>query len=1367
MKATDWRRFAVTFAVVAVALMVFSVLGSANIGAMPAGGSPSGGTSAAASAPSVTASTAPAASASTAATSPATCTEPHNCEIQSYLLAPGGTTSLDPSVAYYTVPYETILNVYQSLITFNGTQTGPNPSNWTPVLAACTPGSVQCTSEFGSSLVVNNQYYTFVLDGGAQFYDPSTGAHWGVYPSDVMFSLARTMSFGNLPYEEFYNGWIQEQWALPAGNATWDGGIHGLFNNTPQNILSSMLVNDSTYCPASAMVAPYNGCITMDTGASGQTWPYFLELIGDSLGASVTPCGWFTAQDAGLPGFYSSAANGDGPCLLPGNVTSTSDPGFSSWLSSTPATAWDAVQELAASAPESPQPNVQYAMVGSGPYFLVPGSAAPGGGAGGVGGYTLGTNPYYTQPIACTGVTGGAFGCEPPAGSYIPNVVQTYENDDTIGVQALIGGTASTASWDPSHTPTIKQLVSEGKYDLLTNISGGTANWFMPFEEQVNLTNEHAIDPTGKFNVPTNFLEDNGLRNFLTQAYPYATIQNTVWTVDGLQTTVQYGGAIPPGQSTYYPSNITWPYLNNGGVPNTNPNDVDGAAWWWAQITNPSSPVYDAQAAACSSSSPCQWPIIGWVGNPSLDNAITDWIDSVSSLTGGALQPYSFDLVATGQGFYGQIAYGQGNGSMPVYNWGWVADYNDPTDFFLPMWQPNGTYTFAMGTYPAMYQAETNSASCGHDELNNYTDLIYWANYPDNAIPTSCEGVAYQVMNAWINADAHEANQAERTLTFNLVEHIGNELALMVYVYCNLANYVYGPWLSPTGINVNPAVGAAETQTWYTWTYASNVFSATFTESGLPSGTSWSVTLAGVAKSSTSTTIQFTGETNGTYPYTVTYSAGYAASPASGSVVINGANAGVSVAFTAIPTPTYPLTISESGLVAGTPWGVTLADVGAQTTTGTSVTFQLAAGTYNYTLAPVIGYSTPSPGETTLASPGQTVQVTYVAQSTATYAVNFQEVGLPVNMSTGENAPWGVTMSGVTYDSITNWNNFTVLNGTYTFALLVPSGFTPAASTGFVVVNGADINVLVPLSPAGASFATTFTETGLPAGASWTVTLNGFGQSGTGTTIVFAMPNGTYNWSTTTIGGYTTSPWSGTVSVSGAVAGVTVAFVQFTYPVTFFEDGLPSGSSWSVTAGGATYTSTTYYLTVNLPNGTNAFTAAGPSGYVATPTQGGVLVSAAPASQVILFAEEFAVTFTETGLPSGSSWSVYFSDQPPLTGTGSTLSALSPNGTFGYGVAGPSGYYASGGTVTVSGAATGVTVSFSKTSSSSGIDSTTGLSTLAYALIGLFVLLTVVFLVLAITARRKQPPASPPQSWSADNESTNQGEGSQSPPPSS
>ncbi|HTW39528.1 MAG TPA: ABC transporter substrate-binding protein, partial [Thermoplasmata archaeon] len=640
---------------------------------------------------------------------PQTSGGPHPGTLEGYEIAPSGMTSEDPAVAYDTVSFEPILNIYQTLISYNGSST----SNFVPELSTCVPGgpsnglsttSVSCQTIYGQSLIVDNsqgnpQYWTFPISN-ASFYDPATGAHWQVYPSDVMFSLARTMSFADLPGPGVLNGWIQTQALMPLGDPTWDGGIHAPFNNTPGNIMTSMLINDSTYCPAAALAA--NGCITFNAFGEGTDWPFFLELVADPLGAGVVPCGWFTAQDAGIPGWSgSAAAHGDGPCLLPGGATNTQAPSFTNYLSTLTPTAWDSFQMLALNHP-AVQSGVRFNMVGSGPYFE---SAV-----GQTTGYTLESNPYYVEPANCAGVGGG---CEPAPGSYIGKVVVTYESSTTEGLAQYEAGQADYSWFIASDTSSVLQLQSEG--DIGIYYSPTISTYFLPFDLNFSLTAEAAIDPNaGELNVPGNFFASNTVRDLLVHAYPYTSIENTVWTVDGIQYYHNYGGAIPIGMGNYYPTNVSFPY--QGGDPCTGStqsscNDsVNSALWWWQQGTNPSSPYYDAELAACTSDNPCSFPIIGELGTPGLDAAIVDYIQEVGIITDGAIVPYSFDLSFPDLVQYSSI--GGGQNPMPLYNLGWAPDYPDPTDYMAAMYYANGTYTYGDGTYQVLeQQAQYNQAS--------------------------------------------------------------------------------------------------------------------------------------------------------------------------------------------------------------------------------------------------------------------------------------------------------------------------------------------------------------------------------------------------------------------------------------------------------------------------------------------------------------------------------------------------------------------------------------------------------------------------------------------------------------------------------
>ena len=87
------------------------------------------------------------------------------------------------------------------------------------------------------------------------------------------------------------------------------------------------------------------------------------------------------------------------------------------------------------------------------------------------------------------------------------------------------------------------------------------------------------------------------------------------------------------------------------------------------------------------------------------------------------------------------------------------------------------------------------------------------------------------------------------------------------------------------------------------WAYSPSVaapsyYTVTFTETGLSSGTSWSVTFNGVTEKSTTSKIVFTNEVNGTYSYTVGSVASYKLTKdGSGTVHVSGANQSVDVTY--------------------------------------------------------------------------------------------------------------------------------------------------------------------------------------------------------------------------------------------------------------------------------------------------------------------------------------------------------------------------------------------------------------------------------------------------------------------------------------
>ncbi|MCI4368176.1 MAG: PKD domain-containing protein [Thermoplasmata archaeon] len=709
-------------------------------------------------------------------------TSPHPGTIISYELAPGGAAGEDPAIDYETVGAEAIYNVYQPLIMYNGTQTGPGWENFVPVVATCVPGSPQCQNLYGSTLV-NGWNYTFVIGASGGFYDPATKASWGVWPSDVLFSYARTIGFANLPCVTCNPGWIQTQALLSSGNVTWDS-IHGAYNNTPQNVFNAITVN-GTDCPALAL-SQEHGCVTFSAYGNHHIWPYFLELTADPLGGAIVPCGWFSAQAQGAAIPYWTAGNvsgpGDHPCPLPGS------PGYGVAPSATPATGWDHWEQLGSGAFGSFAGHVQFNMVGSGPYALTPNGYLAGSS------YTLQANPAYAQNPHCTWT-----GCQPKPGSYAGTVEVTWETTATPGEQAYAAGVADFASIPGTDLALLIQLISQGK---VTAISSPTLTVsFVPFDMSFDLGKAQQYT-TQTINVPTDWFSYMGMREFFSRAYPYATVQNTITTKDGIQGGFLMGGAIPQFMANYYPKDIPWP-STDPCTDNTNPTCP---AYWWTQMQQVGGPYYDPQVAACTSANPCQLPIFGLTGNPTGDQVNTLWEGELSALSGGAVKVNTVDVNFVDLLIGAQFS-GPGQNPFPFYGLGWAPDYPDPTDYVVPLYTANATYTYDNSVIQSLLTPGFSNG-CTH----NTTDYTY---YSSTTFPQSCQGVAYKAMLTALNLAAITPAGPVRVSLYDMAEKIAYQLCL--YVYTGQSNLIsaWASWVDSSSVNTNVTIGGGGDTTFF------------------------------------------------------------------------------------------------------------------------------------------------------------------------------------------------------------------------------------------------------------------------------------------------------------------------------------------------------------------------------------------------------------------------------------------------------------------------------------------------------------------------------------------------------------------------
>jgi hypothetical protein len=470
-------------------------------------------------------------------------------------------------------------------------------------------------------------------------------------------------------------------------------------------------------------------------------------------------------------------------------------------------------------------------------------------------------------------------------------------------------------------------------------------------------------------------------------------------------------------------------------------------------------------------------------------------------------------------------------------------------------------------------------------------------------------------------------------------------------------------------------------------------------ESGLPAGTTWSISYAGniyYAQAGQTIQIPWDGNPNDNtfYPQVVPYGNGeYVPSPSS-------IQFPTSENPNQIPTDTvsytyyYAITIN-AGPDGSVSWNSSVSVLPSSSGTvpaGSSETIYYPSTNtvgFQLTANPNPGYVFSSwsiSGGLWYQGPyGSTSNPTYVGVSgsgsvtanwnIATYSVTFNENGLPLGWT------WSVTFNGQT-QSATNWGAFggytitfnNVPPGTYYFTIPSQGSYVPSPSSGWVTVSSSDVTVYVTFSQSTYSY--TWYESGLPSGDTWYISVAGNTYSAAaGQSITVSGLSGSQSWSTWDADGYTPSPGSGTVSGPGSTTITWTA--PSTYSYTWYESGLPSGTEWGITIGTQTWWSTTSSLTVSGLSGTNSWSVDAPSGYTASPSSG--TISGAGSTTITFTGEpqiQVSINPQPTsgtaplqvtlyagwwGAPSGSTYSYTINWGDGSTTSGSTTSTT---GTF-------------------------------------------------------------------------------------------------------
>jgi uncharacterized repeat protein (TIGR02543 family) len=394
-----------------------------------------------------------------------------------------------------------------------------------------------------------------------------------------------------------------------------------------------------------------------------------------------------------------------------------------------------------------------------------------------------------------------------------------------------------------------------------------------------------------------------------------------------------------------------------------------------------------------------------------------------------------------------------------------------------------------------------------------------------------------------------------------------------------------------------------------------------FTESGLTSGTSWSMTFYGNTKHSTGNTIAFSGVLDGTYLFSVLYPSGYSCSPSSGSITVSAAGVIQNVAFTKNSAWDFEdHTYTHTDLTTLT--AIQVDDELQQMNTvfqnhGLPLPQHLAYpdGVTNSAVQAEVSKYRLS-GRIGDAPSGM---ATYPVSSNTWYALPALNIAADMNFNVTHDWQYDIKwwidtaiaskqlLCVYTHDVTDSPSTYgctpTILNQVLDYlveqqdvgqlyvmtmrdAYNLYDGQTAVVVVGFDNCTATDYSMVWPMfqshSLVGTSYVigdavgqpghltwsmitqmaghdVVFTESGLASGTSWNVTFNGNTQASSGNTVTFSgISDGTYSFSVLYPSGYSCSPSSGSITVSAADVSQDVTFTQDEYTLTVHTVG--SGS---------------------------------------------------------------------------------------------------------------------------------------------------------------------------------------------------------------
>jgi len=590
-----------------------------------------------------------------------------------------------------------------------------------------------------------------------------------------------------------------------------------------------------------------------------------------------------------------------------------------------------------------------------------------------------------------------------------------------------------------------------------------------------------------------------------------------------------------------------------------------------------------------------------YLANGSYDFEVSGPLNYISNVTSGLLQINGRNLVVS-LSFTRTSAYeisfkesGLPTGSawnVSIAGTSYLSNSSEINAYY-----PNGTYQYSISSELSNYVASNGAGSVLVDGsavtvFTSFTDPVYNGASINSVLSTRSEAVTdstgssltinetgfifgHDRVNEWeitLNGKVYNMTRPESTFTVSQ--------GLYMYSVEQIDGYAISPqsgYVAITGSINYLNISFRQVPS----------YSVVFIPSGIPFGTSISITVNSVLYKFTPTAqIPYLTLTlpAGDYDYSVANAGVYNPISISGTIFVSNNQVQVSLKF--VNLQLYPVEFVTSGLASNSKLLVSIGSSHYSSSSG-SLELDLVPGIYSYSVAstgsekPVIGS-----GEFQLTQTGFTVNVSFIEQN---YLVIFKSRGI-----SGSN--WNISFASSNMTVSGNEAQFDVTNGTYSYRITTEGQYFLMGATGTVNVSGSDVTVY-PLFEK--EYKVLIAESGLPADTIWylnsTTSSYEFNSSNVNS---FAEINGSYEFTVSS----SNKEWkydnrTEVFYVKGSNITTQLIFSKVLYAFTFKEKGLNANETWEVQVNGIIYRSNNSSLSVNLSNGTYTYAVQNETGF--------------------------------------------------------------------------------------------------------------------------------------------------------------------------